>query len=1070
MQRIWRPLQFWLAFCLAVSVPLNLLAQFPGAPQTPPPPPINQSDDPLLKKFVFRGIGPASMGGRIDDFAVVESNPSTYYIAFATGGLWKTINNGTTYEPIFDTYSTSSIGDVAVCQSDPNIVWAGTGEPNNRQSSTFGDGIYKSTDAGKTFTHMGLKETQTIARVVIDPKDANTVYVAALGHLYGANKERGIYKTTDGGKTWANIKFIDENTGFTDIVIDPVDSKTLYAASYQRQRTAFGFNGGGPGTGLWKTIDAGKTWTRIEGNGLPEKDKMLGRIGLDVARSNPNILYAQIEVGAEMGTGVPAETPEGQGGQGGQGGGGGGGGGGFGGGQQNRPPDPKRSGIWRSDDKGKTWKFVSNENNRPMYYSQIRVDPTNPEIVYTGGLNFSRSTDGGKTFKNLSGVAHSDHHAIWIDPKDNKHVMVGNDGGLDVSYDQGETFDFINTIPAAQFYAVSADMRKPYYVCGGLQDNGSWCGPSSTRAGGGNGGGGGAAPSGITNADWYRIGGGDGFYTLQDPTDHTIVYSESQNGATSRIDLKTGQSRSIRPRAAQRPRGPGGGGPAAASATPPQTATTTQGGTEQMPTVRRLDQGGQAGQGQTADQQAQMLAFIQAAGGGGFGGGNPFQSNIVPAPPAGEAYRFNWSTPIMLSPHNPRMVYLAANKLFRSLDRGDTWTVISPDLTKQIDRRKEAIMGVAGDQPMASKHDGYANNSNITVIGESPVLPGVLWVGTDDGNVHVSKDGGVNWANVVTNIKGAPQGYVQISRVEPSHFDAGTCYVTMDNHRNDDWKPYVFVTKDYGATWTSIASNLPAFGNVNVIREDAKNKDLLFVGTELGVYVSLNGGKEWKRFMTGLPMVRVDDLLIHPRDNDLIAATHGRGIYICDDISPLQQLNDKTIAADVHLFDVRPGINWLTDLTLSRYTGGQKMYRGTNAPQGTAISYHLKAAPSGDVKLTVSDITGKVVRAITATKEVGLNRVQWNLRGDPPPRPAGFGGGGGAGNAAAAAPTATPAAGTQPAAPGAGQGGGGRGGGGGGGRFANFGPALDPGVYLVKLSVDGKELMTKVVIEADLNR
>ncbi|MBS1808271.1 MAG: hypothetical protein JST84_08780 [Acidobacteria bacterium] len=1025
----------------------------------------------MLKRFVFRGIGPASMGGRIDDFAVVESTPSTYYVAFATGGLWKTINNGTTFDPVFDSYSTHSIGDVAVCQSDLNIVWVGTGEANNRQSSSFGDGVFKSTDGGKTFTNVGLRETQSIARVVIDPKDPNIVYVAALGHLFGPNKERGVYKTTDGGKTWNNIKFINEDTGFTDIVIDPVDSKTLYATSYQRRRTAWGFNGGGPGTGIWKTIDAGKTWTKLEANGLPEI--MLGRIGIDVARSNPNIVYAQIEVGTEMGTGVPAEGAEGQQG------GGGGGGGGFGG-QQNRPPDPKRSGIWRSDDKGKTWKFVSNENNRPMYYSQIRVDPTNAEIVYTGGLNFSRSTDGGKTFKNLSGVAHSDHHAIWIDPKDNKHLMVGNDGGLDVSYDQGETFDFINTIAAAQFYAISADMRKPYYVCGGLQDNGSWCGPSSTRAGGGNGGGGGGSPSGITNADWFRVGGGDGFYTLQDPTDPNIVYSESQNGAVQRYDLRTGQSRSIRPRAAQRPRGLGagrGGG----GATPQQPATTppatNQGGQEQIRPGQRLGQAPAGGQsGQADDQQAQMIAFMQAAGGGFFGGGNPFQSNIVPAPPEGEQYRFYWNTPIHLSPHNPRTVYVGGNRLFRSLDRGDTWTIISADLTKQVDRRKLSIMGVAGDQPMASKHDGYASNSFISVLAESPIVPGVLWVGTEDGNLQVSKDGGVSWSNVISNVKGAPEGYIHISRVEPSHFDAGTCYVTIDNHRNDDMKPYVYVTKDYGATWTSIASNLPANGNVNVIREDPKNKNLLFVGTEYGLYISLNGGGEWKQFMTGLPIVRIDDLLIHPRDNDLIVGTHGRGIYICDDISPLQQLNDKTMAADVHLFEVRPGTNWLTDLALSRYIGGQKMFRGANAPQGTAISYQLKSAPSGDVKITISDITGKVVRNLTGTKEVGINRVQWNLRGDPPQRPAGFGGGfGGGGNAPTAPQTAaTPASGSQPAgqpaAAGAaqpGQAGGRGGGGGGGGRGLNFGPALEPGAYLVKLTVDGKELTTKVVVEAD---
>src|SRR5215468_9525114 len=456
-----------------------------GGQQTrPTPTPINQSDDPVLKSFRWRSIGPASMGGRIDDIVAVESNPYVIYVGFATGGVWKTVNNGTTWEPIFDTHPTSSIGDIAVCQSDPNIVWVGTGEPNNRQSASFGDGVYKSTDGGKTFTNVGLKETQSIARIVIDPKDANTVYVAALGRLFGPNKERGVYKTTDGGKTWNNVKFIDEDTGFTDIVIDPVDAKILYAASYQRRRTSWGFNGGGPGSAIWKTTDAGKTWTKLEGNGLPEG--LFGRIGLDVSRSNPNVVYAQIEVGASGGAGGGEEQTGG--------GGFGGGGGGFGGGQQAQPnqtPDPKRSGIWRSDDKGKTWRLVSNNNNRPMYYSQIRVDPSNPEIVYTGGLNVTKSTDGGKTFINLQGIAHSDHHALWVDSKNGNHLLVGNDGGLDVSYEQGATWEFLNTIAASQFYAVAADMRKPYYVCGGLQDNGSWCGPSQTRTGGGGFGGGG---------------------------------------------------------------------------------------------------------------------------------------------------------------------------------------------------------------------------------------------------------------------------------------------------------------------------------------------------------------------------------------------------------------------------------------------------------------------------------------------------------------------------------------------------------------------------------------------------
>ena len=967
-------------------------------PKTPVKPPINQSNDPMLSNFVWRSIGPASMGGRIDDIDVVESNPFIIYVGFATGGLWKSVNNGTTWEPIFDTYAVSSVGDLAICQADPNIIWVGTGEPNNRQSSSFGDGIYKSTDGGKTFTNMGLKETQTIARIVIDPKDPNTVYVAALGHLFAPNRERGIFKTTDGGKTWTNVKFIDENTGFTDLVIDPLDTKTLYAASYQRRRTPWGFNGGGPGTGLWKTTDGGKNWTKLTGNGLPEG--VLGRIGIDLARSNPNIIYAQIEVGPGAGAG----------GGGPQGFGGGGGGGQQAQAQANRPPDPKRDGIWRSDDKGKTWRIVSNNNNRPMYYSKIRVDPANSENVYTGGLNFTKSTDGGKTFKNVQGIAHSDHHAIWINPKNGNHLIIGNDGGLDVSYDQGDTWEFVNTIAVSQIYAVGVDMRKPYYVCGGLQDNGSWCGPSATR---GN--------AGITNADWYRVGGGDGFYVQIDPTDHNTVYSESQNGAVTRLDLKTGRTSRIAPRAAQRPRGPGRGG---------------QGGPGGGAPARQPDQRTeQTGEQQNPPQPTpeQMMAMAQAMG---FGGANLMQSNIVPAPPAGERYRFNWNTPIHLSPHNPRIVYVGAEKLFKSLDRGETWTA-SADLTRKIDRDKLQIMGILGDQPMVSKNDGVSNYGNITTLAESALLPGVLWVGTDDGNVQLSRDGGATFTDVTKNIPVLAANNHQVSRVEPSHFDAGTCYVTVDGHRSNDHKPYVYVTRDFGATWSLISNNLPV-GNVNVIREDLKNKKLLFVGTEYGLFISLNGGGEWKRFMTGLPTVRIDDLVIHPRDNDLIAGTHGRGIWIVDDISVLQQLNDKVLAANAHLFEIRPGVQWLNEVTLSRSTGGAKNFRGENPQPGTAISYYLGKEPAGDVKITISDINGKVLRSINGTKKAGLNRIQWNLRGDPPPRPPGFG-------------------------PPAGQGGG-------GGRFGRFniGPVIDPGVYLVKLAIDGQELTNKVVIEEDI--
>lgn len=995
------PIRLFVALSILVcSLASGTLGQAQQA-SPPPPPPVNQSDDPLLKPFVWRSIGPAGMGGRIDDIAVVESNPYVYYVGFATGGVWKTVNNGTTFEPIFDTYATASIGDVAVCQSDPNIVWVGTGEANNRQSSSWGDGIYKSADAGKTFTNMGLRETQAIARIVIDPKDANVVYVAAPGHLFGPNPERGVFKTTDGGKTWAKIKFIDEDTGFTDLAMDPADNKTLYAASYQRRRVPWGFNGGGPGSGIWKTTDAGKTWVRLEGPGLPPG--FYGRVGLDVSRSNPNVVYAQIEVGASAGTGGGVEQTTGlgetpaQGQPGGQarpatpaaGQAAGPSATGQQPGQQGQqpappPPDPKKSGVWRSNDKGKTWQFMSNENNRPMYYSQIRVDPRNDQIVYTGGLNFSKSIDGGKTFKSLQqGIAHSDHHAIWVDPNNNNHILIGNDGGLDVSYDQGDTWEFINTIAVGQFYAIGADMRKPYYVYGGLQDNGSWGGPSATRNG-----------AGITNADWYRVGGGDGFYTQIDPTDSNIIYSESQQGAINRLDLRTGRNTSIRPRSAPRPRnnGRGQGGPNA------------------------------------ADPQEAIQQFAQALG---FGGGNT--PNILPTPEPGTQYRFYWNTPFQLSPHNPRLLYAGSERLFKSFDRGETW-IASDDLTKQIDRNKLPIMGVPGDQPMASKHDGMQNYGYIVTLAESPALPGVIWVGTDDGNLNVSRDGGVTWTNVAQNVPGVPDK-TQISRVEPSHFNAGTCYVTFDNHRADDRKPYVFVTRDYGVTWTSLISNLP-LANVNVIREDPKSKNLLYLGTETSFYISLNGGAEWKRLMTGLPTVPIDDILVHPRENDLIVGTHGRSIFILDDITPLQQLSDKVPEADVHLFNIRPGTQWLQDATLSRSLGGAKHFRAQNPEAGTAMSYYLKNAPSGDVKITISNIDGKVVRNLEGTKNAGMNRVQWNLRGDPPPRPAnlppGFGGGGG-----------------------------------GRGALFRFGPAMEPGTYFVKLSVDGKDYTNKVVVEAD---
>ena len=1008
----------WLGIAVCLAGGHALLAQ-PGAqpPAAPLPPPINQSDDPTLRKFVWRSIGPANMGGRVDDIAVNENSPSTFYVGFATGGIWKTTNNGTTWTPIFDKYPVSSIGDIALAPSNPDIIYVGTGEPNNRQSSSFGGGVYKSTDGGKEFLYVGLKETQSIGRVVVHPKDPNIVYVAAVGHLFGPNPERGLYKTTDGGKTWTNTKFIDNDTGFTDVVIDPSNPNALIAASYQRRRQPWGFNGGGPGSGLWKTTDGAKTWTKLTGNGLPS-NPIIGRIGLDIARSRPSTIYASIEVGASGGTGAGVND-DGTLAQPGQGGGGRGGRG-----QVPPPPDPAKSGIWRSDDSGKTWRFLSNQGDRWMYYSQIRVDPNNPEIAYQGGAPFFKSIDGGKTWRQVGGIPHSDHHAIWINPKDSNHILLGNDGGLDVSYDQAETWEYINTMALGQFYAISADMRKPYYVCGGLQDNGSWCGPSGVRS-----------ATGILNSDWFRVGGGDGFYTANDPTDWRVLYSESQDGATNRVELP-GRTVGIRPRpTAAAGRGGAAAAPPANTETPvaPPTAATAAG------------------------------------------------PNVVPVPPPGTTYRFYWSTPFILSPHNPRTIYLGGDRLFRSYDRGDTWTA-SPDLTNNVGRNDRPIMGVTGTAPMASKHDGAASYSNIVTISESSVVPGVLWVGTNDGNVQVSRDGGATWKNVVGNVKGVPKE-THVSRVEASHFDGSTAYVSFDAHRTDDHKPYIFVTRDLGETWTSVSGNLPE-GNVNVIKEDPKNRNLLYAGTEYGFFISLNAGREWKPFMTGLPSVRIDDVMVHPRDNDLILGTHGRSIWIMDDITALQQLSDAVTRTDEQLLDIRPATAWVNDIQRAILAEGAKHFRGQNPPRGTAISYWLKSAPSADVRITISDITGREIRSLEGTRDAGLNRVQWDLG-----LGAGRGGrGAGRGGAQAAAPAGqgqaenAPAAAAQPGAPAAPPPGPGaeqvaaasqaaqaaqalRGGGGGRGGFA---PTIPPGSYLVKVMVGDRVVGQKtLVVETD---
>jgi photosystem II stability/assembly factor-like uncharacterized protein len=1012
-------------------VVIPVAAQGRGAAERQPA--FNTPSDPLLASFRFRSIGPASMGGRLDDIEVAPSDPNVIYIGYAVGGVFKSIDNGVSFEPIFQTYGTASIGDIAIHPTNPDIVYVGTGEPNNRQTSSFGDGIYKSTDGGKTFTNIGLRETQTIGRIVIDPHNPEVVYVASPGHLFGPNSERGIYKTMDGGKSWSKIKFIDDNTGFSDIAIDPSNSNTLYATSYQRRRTSCCFNGGGPGSAIWKTDDAGKSWTKLT-NGLP--NETFGRSAIAVSASTPNIVYVQIEAG-ESGTELrgradlpPAEvTPANPGTPGSAaaataaGARGGGRGADPSTGYCNNgaperarngqatpalpPPDPKLGGLFRSENRGRTWTFVSNCNSRPMYFSQLRVDPQNPNAVYVAGLPVAKSLDGGKTFATLDAAggngepAHVDQHAIWVDPRNGKHLMIGNDGGLDISYDQGKSWDFVATMATGLAYVVTADNERPYNVYTGLQDNNSWGGPSSKRGRGG-----------ITNMDWFGICGGDGFYTAVNVEHPNIFYCESQDGNTSRYDINTGQTTSIRP-----------------------------------------SSGAAATGGRGANGAATCIdGRAPGAGRGGGGGRGGSRKNVINGN-AGEAYRFNWNTPFILSPHNPDIVYLGGNRLFKSYDRGTNW-VESADLTKQVDRCRITVMGVPGDRTQLSKNDGHTQYSTIIALSESPVMPGVVWAGTDDGNLQVSRDGGLTFTEVGAHVTGLPQGALSgddpfwISRIDASHFDAGTAYVSVDGHRTDDLHPYVFVTRDYGQTFQSIANDLPSYGNVQVIREDPRNRELLFAGTEFGLYVSLNGGKHWEPFMNDYPTVRTDDIFIHPRDGDVIVASHGRSIWIADDITPLEQLTSAIEAQDVYLFTPRAAIAYLNDLTNNPHIGGQKNFVGENAPRGTAISYYLKS-PANDVKLSIVDGQGRTLCTTDGANGAGIHRVEWTLVA-----PMLGGGGGGAGGGGFGAPQGPPDMSCAAAS-------GGRGGGGG---AAN---AVGPGMYTAKLAVNGQVFSKQVEVLDD---
>ncbi|MEA2005480.1 MAG: hypothetical protein U9O50_04375 [Acidobacteriota bacterium] len=799
----------------------------------------NTSDDlsKLFEILEWRCIGPAVMGGRTVDIDVVEKKPWIIYAAIGPSGIWKSENNGITWIPVFEKENTVSVGDIAVSQSHPDIVWVGTGEATCRNSVTIGDGVYKSTDGGKTWTNMGLKETRHISRIIINPGDPNIVYVAAMGHLWGPNKERGVYKTIDGGKTWSKVLYIDENTGIADLAIDSSDSLILYAASYEHRRLPYYFSSGGPGSGLYKTSDGGKTWKKLTKD-LPEG--IMGRIGIAVAPSNPNVVYALIE--------------------------------------------HKDGGIWRSEDKGESWirtcdkKTYKQVNFRPFYFSNIRVAPNDDKVIYVFSLGSYVSYNMGKSFKPISTGTHPDHHALWIDPSNPFHLIDGNDGGIDITYDGGKSWQSIQNMALAEVYQIGFDMRNPYYVYCGLQDNGVWGGPSATLD-----------TRGILNDDWYVVGGGDGFYIQVDPSDPNIIYANSQMNGLYRFDLRILRGKAIKPQASLR------------------------------------------------------------------------------KPP----YRFNWNAPILISPHDTKTIYTGGNCLFKSTDQGKSWEIISPDLSTNDPKKLKDSGG-----PITPDNTGAEIHCTIITIAESPVQKGVIWCGTDDGNVQITKDGGKTWTNVVKNIHGLPPN-TWCSRIEVSHFDAGTAYATFDGHRYDDYNTYVYKTTNYGRNWTSIKGNLP-FGWVHVIREDLKNRNLLFVGTEFGIYASLDRGNNWFSLMNNLPTVAVRDIAIHPRENDLIIGTHGRGIWILDDITPLQEIDDKVLSSDIFLFSIKPATQFI--ISSSKESFSRPVYTAPNPPYGMAITSYFHEKPKEKPKIFIKNKDGEKIFEIRLRTKTGLQRAMWNLQ------------------------------------------------------------------------------------------
>jgi photosystem II stability/assembly factor-like uncharacterized protein len=829
-------------------------------------------DGRLLDSLAFRLIGPNSPSGRVWQVTGVPSEPNTLYICTCQGGVWRTTNYGATITPIFDEENGASCGAVAIAPSNPDHIWVGTGEPAQRQSNALGYGVFKSTDGGQTWQHLGLEKTEQIGAVVIHPQDPNTVYVAALGHLWGRNPERGVYKTTDGGRTWQRVLYVDDMSGAVDLVMDPANPNVLYASTWQRMRSGGAqAREAGPGSRIYKTTDAGATWARLT-NGLPAES--LSKITLGISRTRPNLIYAFLMSGEG---GTPPDASSGPAIE------------DFAGRPARRTSNA--GGMFRSEDGGATWRRVSAKLPSRTYYTKFAVDPSNDQRLWVRDLLLWRSDDGGVTWErhNMRHV-HYDLHGLWIDPNDSRRLVLGGDGGVHFSVDEGATW-VQAVLPIAQFYEVAVDNLEPYWVYGGMQDTASWTGPSRTYDN-----------EGITDHDWIKVRWvGDGMAIVPDPRDANVIYMAQNNGNTSRLDLRTWARTELQP--------------------------------------------------------SQELAK-------GLG--------LAPL-------RWDWSPPLILDVTNPDVLYVGSQYVFRceilkvSADgyADHRCTAISDDLSRQQ------------DQPFPAVGEGYHSYGALFSLAQSTADPNVLWAGADDGWIHVSRDRGKQWARVDQNIGPGPHSEGFVSKIEPSRAAAGTAYVAYDLHYRDDTRPYLFKTADFGKTWTNITSNLPMWGNTYVIREDPDNPRVLYVGTEGGLFVSINGGGHWIRWKGNLPHTGVRSLAVQARERELAVGTFGRAIWI-GDIGPIAQL-EEALRQRAFFFDVKPAVAHNIRYTYGsgvEEINGDLFFRAENPPYGTLFTYYLREDVPGEARFTVRDSAGTIVRSLTGRASAGVHRVQWDLETD----------------------------------------------------------------------------------------